>query len=111
MFLVLGEENAVFTPEATLETLNYLKTAHPHQDYNRHVIEDYGHLDCFMGKNAAYDVFPHVLNALDKYAQDDRLKDQTLLDHMISAIQRKDQSRKGNHWHKTVHHSKHPLLG
>ena len=33
--------------------------------YARHVIPNYGHIDCIFGKNAAADVYPHVLRHLE----------------------------------------------
>ena len=66
---VLGEKNECYSPEATLSTLNLVKEAHPDQNYTRFVIPDYGHLDCIYGKNAARDVYPHILEALDQYAE------------------------------------------
>ena len=35
---------------------------------DRRVIPDYGHIDCIFGKNAAVEVYPHVLAHLDKTA-------------------------------------------
>ena len=34
--------------------------------YSRHVIENYGHIDCIFGRNAVTDVFPHILAHLEK---------------------------------------------
>ena len=66
---VLGEKNSCYLPKSTLTTLNLVKEAHPHQNYSRIVIPGYGHLDCIYGKEAAVDVFPHILEALDQYAE------------------------------------------
>ena len=33
--------------------------------YQRHVIPGYGHSDCMFGKDAARDVYPHVVEHLD----------------------------------------------
>ena len=36
--------------------------------YERHVIPEYGHIDCIFGKNAARDVYPYILRHLDKFS-------------------------------------------
>ena len=33
--------------------------------YNRHVIPEYGHVDCMFGQNASEDVFPYILEHLE----------------------------------------------
>ena len=43
---------------------------HGNKNYNRVVIENYGHNDCMYGKNADVDVFPHILNHLEKVTAD-----------------------------------------
>jgi cholesterol oxidase len=32
-----------------------------------HRIPEYGHMDCFVGRNAARDVFPLILKELEKH--------------------------------------------
>ena len=66
----VGEENAVFVCDGLSQTYNDLRAAHPEQDYEFFSIPGYGHLDSILGKNAVYDVYPHILRALDKYADD-----------------------------------------
>ncbi len=39
----------------------------PHVPYERHVIPEYGHIDCIFGKNAYIDVYPFILKHLNKY--------------------------------------------
>ena len=65
-----GEKNQVFLPSSTLETFNKLVALHGNKNYNRVVIENYGHNDCMYGKNADVDVFPHILNHLEKVTAD-----------------------------------------
>lgn len=36
--------------------------------HRRHVIPDYGHIDCIFGKNAVKDVYPLILQQLDETA-------------------------------------------
>ncbi|XP_078359087.1 uncharacterized protein LOC144643643 isoform X2 [Oculina patagonica] len=67
---VVGENNTVFVPESTRTTYELVKEAHPNQEYEWIQIPDYSHLDCIIGKNAVYDVYPHILRALDRHAYD-----------------------------------------
>ncbi|HYW45939.1 MAG TPA: alpha/beta fold hydrolase [Bryobacteraceae bacterium] len=60
-----GADNECFEPESTRLTYERLRQANGKDLYDRHVIPGYGHIDCIFGKNAARDVFPVVLNALD----------------------------------------------
>ncbi|MGZ5890945.1 MAG: hypothetical protein ACXWJS_10170, partial [Hyphomicrobium sp.] len=61
-------KNECFKPESTARTLARLSEANGKQLYERHVIPGYGHIDCIFGKNAAIDVFPHIVAHLDKTA-------------------------------------------
>lgn len=63
-----GAENACFKPESTKQTLDRLVEANGAAFYDRHVIPNYGHIDCIFGKNAARDVYPHMLSQLEKTA-------------------------------------------
>ena len=64
-----GEHNRLFLPEGSEATFEWLKQANGPDNYVRHVIKDYAHMDCFIGKNAARDVYPIVTAELDKYNQ------------------------------------------
>lgn len=66
-FFLHGGKNKTFLPETTEETLAYLRKVHPDTHYERHVVPNYGHADCVIGKEANKDVYPHVLAFLDKY--------------------------------------------
>ena len=37
------------------------------ENYERHVIPAYGHIDCIFGKNAAVDVYPVIARYLDAH--------------------------------------------
>jgi cholesterol oxidase len=63
-----GAENATFLPEGTEKSMDYLRSANGNGLYDRVVIPKYGHIDCIFGKNAAVDVFPHIVEHLDKTA-------------------------------------------
>ncbi|HVR39351.1 MAG TPA: alpha/beta fold hydrolase [Thermoanaerobaculia bacterium] len=64
-----GEKNECYLPESTEKTLKLLQKTNAGIDYSRNVIPDYGHIDCIFGKNAAKDVFPFVLEHLEKTAK------------------------------------------
>ncbi|PTL85602.1 GMC oxidoreductase [Vitiosangium sp. GDMCC 1.1324] len=60
-----GESNGCFLPESTQRTYEALVKANGAGLYSRRVIPKYGHIDCIFGKNAAKDVFPHILEHLE----------------------------------------------
>jgi cholesterol oxidase len=61
-----GEKNCTFLPESTAKTVDFLSAANGAHLYDRIVIPDYGHIDCIFGKNAANDVFPFIVEHLEK---------------------------------------------
>jgi hypothetical protein len=63
--LLAGQQNACFLAESQERTFDYFSSKGNGQ-YDLHVIPQYGHLDMFMGKDAARDVFPTILDALRK---------------------------------------------
>jgi pimeloyl-ACP methyl ester carboxylesterase len=60
-----GERNQCFLPESQRRTYEHL-ARHRRGYHALHVIPGYGHLDIFMGKDAARDVFPLIVSELDK---------------------------------------------
>jgi choline dehydrogenase-like flavoprotein len=62
-----GEQNRLFLPVGSELTRNALSEVNGADYYTRHVIPGYAHLDCFIGKNAATDVFPIVTAELDRH--------------------------------------------
>ena len=61
-----GAQNQCFVPKSTETTYNLLRQRNDPALYERHVIPDYGHIDCIFGKNAVNDVYPHILRHLEK---------------------------------------------
>ncbi len=61
-----GELNQTWLPSSTERTYNWLVDAHGPKRYARHLIPGYGHLDTFMGIDAATDTFPLILEALER---------------------------------------------
>lgn len=90
--LFVGADNAVLSPEATertYETLcDHFGTAHgdgagvngeggrdgPGVEYHRRVVPGYGHLDCWMGRNAWKDVYPFVREEVDRVCRGDEYR-------------------------------------
>ncbi len=60
-----GAENRCFLPESQRRTFEHLDRFRPGY-HALHVVPGYGHLDMFMGQDAARDVFPLILAELDK---------------------------------------------
>lgn len=60
-----GERNICFLPESQQRTHDFFQKQR--KDYHSlHVVPGYGHLDMFIGKDAARDVFPIMLKELDR---------------------------------------------
>ena len=60
-----GEKNRCFLPESQVRSFEYFDSFH--KGYHSLVLmPGYGHLDVFMGENAARDVFPRMLEELEK---------------------------------------------
>jgi cholesterol oxidase len=59
-----GEENQLFLPEGSERTFQQLTQANDAALYTRVTVPTYAHMDCFLGKDAATDIYPLVANAL-----------------------------------------------
>ncbi|KAH8719657.1 hypothetical protein HC256_000087 [Beauveria bassiana] len=74
IFFFSGADSQVLSPEATERTYERLCTTFglaagggsSGLQYRRRVIEGYGHLDCWMGRDAYRDVYPMVLDEVDR---------------------------------------------
>ncbi|KAI1076036.1 glucose-methanol-choline oxidoreductase [Whalleya microplaca] len=71
ILLFVGQDNAVLSPESTQRTYEALTEAFGTRaddgmQYRRRVVPDYGHLDCWMGRNAWKDVYPFVREEVDR---------------------------------------------
>lgn len=60
-----GSENRCFLPESQERTFEYFD-GHQKGRHSLHVLAGYGHLDVFMGRSAARDVFPIIVDELEK---------------------------------------------
>jgi cholesterol oxidase len=63
---VHGEKNLVYLPESTAQARGALAQKNGPKLYSRVEIPGYGHYDCMFGKDAARDVFPHILEHLEE---------------------------------------------
>ncbi len=63
--LFAGALNRCFLPESQARTFRYFDKIRPGY-HSLHVIPEYAHLDVFMGKDAARDVFPTMLAELNR---------------------------------------------
>jgi cholesterol oxidase len=61
-----GEENPIFLPRGTEQTYNLLCEVNGERLYTYHIIRNYAHMDCFIGKHVARDAFPIMLAELEK---------------------------------------------
>jgi pimeloyl-ACP methyl ester carboxylesterase len=60
-------ENHLFLPEGSMKTLKTLAQANDALLYDRIEFPNYAHMDCFMGRDAANDIFPTIVSALDRH--------------------------------------------
>ena len=62
-----GAENRLFFPSGTLQTMKTLAEANGADLYTHVMVPNYAHMDLFIGRNAAHDVYPSVLSALEPH--------------------------------------------
>lgn len=60
-----GEQNVCFLPDSQRKTFDFF-SRHQAGRHTLHILPGYGHLDVFMGKNAARDVFPIIIDELNR---------------------------------------------
>jgi cholesterol oxidase len=64
---IQGAENELFLPAGTHQTFRYLAEKNGPENYMHMMFPRYAHMDIFVGKDAATDVYPNLLLELDKY--------------------------------------------
>jgi triacylglycerol lipase/cholesterol oxidase len=67
--LVAGAKNKIF-PGSNKLTFQKIQEIAPHQNVEYIEFENYGHQDIFIGKNSAEDIFPSIIEFLNKYRSD-----------------------------------------
>jgi cholesterol oxidase len=65
---ISGADNRCYLPESTERTRQMLAEANGSDLYDRVVIDGYGHLDSIFGAHAVADVYPRILEHLNKTA-------------------------------------------
>lgn len=69
LLLLQGTHNYIFRPKGSARTLRWLSASNGPDLYERFVVDGYAHLDSFIGRNAHVDVFPRVVEHLDRYVR------------------------------------------
>jgi pimeloyl-ACP methyl ester carboxylesterase len=64
---ITGERNRMFVPAGIAQSHDWLRQANGPDLYSRHVVQDYAHLDLWLGHDAARDVFPIALAELERH--------------------------------------------
>jgi len=64
---VAGAKNYVFHPEGTERTLHWLTEHNGPDNYSLTILPEYAHLDALVGRDVAHDVFPDIIEHLDRY--------------------------------------------
>jgi hypothetical protein len=67
MVFLAGADSRCFLPASQQRSFEYFDAIRPGY-HALHVFPKYGHLDVFIGRNAARDVFPTILTELDRTA-------------------------------------------
>ncbi|MDH3326623.1 MAG: alpha/beta hydrolase [Gammaproteobacteria bacterium] len=65
MLFISGGNNDCVLSKSTQETIEMLADANGAEFYKRQEIGNYGHIDCIIGKDAARDVYPFILDLLE----------------------------------------------
>jgi hypothetical protein len=74
IMLFSGGDNHVLNPRCTDLTYGILRDKFGSGLYERHVIPGYGHLDCWMGRQAYKDVYPIIRRQVDKVCRGEAYK-------------------------------------
>lgn len=63
---VAGADNQLFFPETCIRTQSWLSAHNDPALYTRRIFDGYAHMDLFVGRNAARDVFPYLIAQLER---------------------------------------------
>jgi choline dehydrogenase-like flavoprotein len=64
---ITGEHNRMFVPKGLARTHAALRDANGPDHYSRHLLPDYAHLDLWLGRDSARDVYPIALAELERH--------------------------------------------
>ena len=68
IFFIAGARNQLFLPESSLRTHHWLERINGAALYRRKVYADYAHMDFFIGRDAARDIYPDLIAELERHA-------------------------------------------
>jgi cholesterol oxidase len=63
---VAGAGNQLFFPETCIRTQRWLSAFNDPALYTRHIFDGYAHMDLFIGRDAARDVYPYLITQLER---------------------------------------------
>jgi cholesterol oxidase len=63
---LIGEHNYIFFPPGSFQTIRWLKAKNPRGDYGHTHLREYAHLDGMVGRDASKDVYPAILDHLNR---------------------------------------------
>ncbi|MFN0161126.1 MAG: alpha/beta fold hydrolase [Burkholderiales bacterium] len=66
---ITGARNQLFYPETIVRTCELLRVHNDPALYDTHIFEGYAHMDMYVGRNAARDIYPTLLACLKGAAQ------------------------------------------
>lgn len=69
MLFIQGSKNYIFKPKGLDRTMSWLRAAHSNSNelHEALTLDNYAHLDGLVGRDAATDVFPHIIDHLDRH--------------------------------------------
>lgn len=65
--LLQGAENHIFLKQGGQQTYDWLCAHNDPSLFSYYLVPNYRHMDCFIGKNASWDIFPLLTAELDRY--------------------------------------------
>ncbi len=68
LLLLQGERNYIFLPKGSQDTARWLRKSNGPNLYERKLLRGYAHLDGLLGRNAHEDVYPEIVEFLDRTA-------------------------------------------
>ena len=71
IMLFSGGDNKVLDPQSTDMTYSVLRDTFGNGLYRRSIVPGYGHLDCWMGREAYEDVYPVVREEVDRVCREE----------------------------------------
>jgi pimeloyl-ACP methyl ester carboxylesterase len=72
---ITGALNQIFDPETIARTYQWVVKRNGASYYDKKIFENYAHMDLFIGRTAAADVFPFLLDRLELHAVAEPLKE------------------------------------